>query len=123
MSRKKILLVDDCSTSLLFLELLLRGQDFEIVKARDGAEALDLIAAGRPDLVLMDLQMPDLSGLDVVRALRERDETRGIPVVLVTVCGDVASRDEAMRSGCQGYLTKPVTAAELRAGLDQHLGA
>ena len=123
MSRKKILLVDDCRTSLLFLELLLRGQDHEILKATGGAQALDRVAAERPDLVVMDLLMPDLSGLDVLRALRERDETRGIPVVLVTVRGDAASRDEAMRNGCQDYLTKPVTAAALRARLDQHLGS
>jgi CheY-like chemotaxis protein len=123
MGRKKILLVDDCGTSLLFLELLLRGPDYEIVKARDGTQALDRIAVERPDLVLMDLVMPDLSGLDVVRALREREETRGIPVVVVTVRGDAHSRDEAMRIGCQDYLTKPVTAAELRARLERHLGA
>ncbi len=122
MKRKKILVVDDCPTSLLFLEFLLCRQNYEVVKATDGAQALDRIAVERPDLVLMDLVMPDLSGLDVVRALRERDETRGIPVVLVTVRGDSASRDEAMRSGCQDYLTKPVTGAELRARLGQHLG-
>lgn len=123
MGRKKILLVDDCRTSLLFVELLLRGPDYEIVKAADGAQALDRIAVERPDLVVMDLVMPDLSGLDVVRALREREETRGLPVVLLTVRGDVASREEALRSGCQDYLTKPVNAAELRARLERHLGA
>ncbi len=122
-SRKKVLLVDDCQTSLLLHEFLLAEYPYEIIKAQSGAEALSRATEDPPDLVLLDVMMPDTSGLDVLRALRTDPRTRDIPVVLVTARGDRDTMDEASKRGCSDYLTKPVDGTELRAMVSRRLGA
>ena len=114
----RILVVDDCETSLRFQEYALSGT-FRVLLAKDGAEALRLARRERIDLVLLDLGLPDASGLDVLRELREREGAP--PVVVLTVRGDAESREQARRHGCVGYLTKPVTLSELLRAVRLHL--
>jgi CheY-like chemotaxis protein len=123
MAPKKILLVDDCKVSLLTQELMLAGPRLEILKAGHGVEALCRAVADRPDLILLDVKMPDVDGLEVLRALRSEEQTRGIPVLVVTACGDLRTRDEATRGGCDDYITKPVDPRELKAKVKRHLAA
>jgi CheY-like chemotaxis protein len=120
---KKILLVDDCKVSLLAQELMLSGPHLEILKATHGVEALCRAVADLPDLILLDIRMPDVDGLEVLRALRSEELTRDIPVLLVTACGDLETRGEATRRGCDDYITKPVDVRELKAKVKRHLAA
>ncbi len=123
MRRKKVLLVDDCKVSLLTQELILAGPQIEILQAVHGVEGLCRAVADKPDLILLDVKMPDVDGLEVLRALRSEETTRDIPVLLVTACGDPATRSEAIRRGCRDFLMKPVDAQELKTKVRRHLAA
>jgi CheY-like chemotaxis protein len=121
MPKKKILLVDDSSTALMLEQVMLGGSAYQLVTARDGREALAKATEEQPDLILMDVMMPHMTGLEACRALRAREATRAIPVILVTTRGDGASVEEGFASGCNDYVTKPINGAELLAKLRDHL--
>jgi len=121
MRRKRILLVDDCKVSLLTQELMLSGPNLEVLKAAHGVEALCRAVADLPDLILLDVKMPDVDGLEVLRVLRSEEVTRDIPVLLVTACGDPHTRSEGIRHGCRDYVTKPVDALELKTKVARYL--
>lgn len=123
MRRKRILVADDSETSRRFLELVLAARRHEVLTASDGEQALGRALAERPDLVMMDVAMPGLSGLDVLRRLRAEEATRDIPVIMVSVRGEPVDRLEAFATGCSDYLTKPVDANELLAHVQRLVGA
>ena len=116
----RVLVVDDCETSLLFQEYALQGL-CRVVKARDGLEALRLVEGGGIDLVLLDLGLPGVDGLEVLRRMRAREPSGETPVVVVSTQGAIASRELARRSGCSEYLAKPVTFGELVRVVRRHL--
>lgn len=105
---KKVLIVDDTKTVRMFLELMLRNEPLELAVAIDGVRALDAIANDRPDLVLLDVMMPLMNGIEVCRRLKTDPATRDIAVIIVTTLGDQASINAAFEAGCDDFLTKPV---------------
>jgi CheY-like chemotaxis protein len=113
MERKKVLLVDDSKTSLFLERAVLRGEPLDIVTAGDGVEALEKAASERPDLILMDVVMPRMDGLDALRALRADAGTRSIPVIMVTTRGEGPNVETAFASGCNDFVTKPIDPLEL----------
>ena len=115
-----VLVVDDCETSLLFQEYALQGL-CRVVKARDGLEALRLVEGQRIDLVLLDLGLPGVDGLEVLRRMRARDPSGDTPVVVVSTQGAIETRELARRSGCSEYLAKPVSFGELVRVVRRHL--
>jgi DNA-binding response OmpR family regulator len=122
MDRKKILLVDDSSTVLLMERMILSKNDYDVVTARDGMEGLEKARAERPDLILMDVVMPRMDGFEAVRKLREEEETREIPVIMVTTRGELSSVENGYASGCNEYVTKPINGLELLAKVRSCLG-
>jgi len=120
-TRKKILLVDDSSTVLLMHRMLLRN-DYELVQASNGEEAVRVARAERPDVIFMDVVMPKMTGIQACQKLQEHDETRGIPVVMVTTRGEEENVAAAYAAGCREYITKPFDATELFAKLHSLLG-
>jgi CheY-like chemotaxis protein len=121
MSRPKILLVDDSGTVLLMEQMILKGA-FDIVVARDGQEAVDKAATERPDIIVMDVIMPKMTGLEACRRLRADQATSSIPIILVTTKGEGTDFEAGFRSGCTDYLTKPIDALEFMAKIRGHLG-
>ncbi len=121
MPRKKILLVDDSRTVLLVERALLQ-RSYDVVTATDGAQGVATAIAARPDLILMDVLMPQLNGFQAVALLRTREETRDIPVIMVTSRGELESVEAGYRSGCNDYVTKPIHASELLAKVRSSLG-
>ena len=107
MTRKRILLVDDTLT-VLTLEQLLLGAEFEFVTAKNGAEACKLAVERKPDLILMDINMPVMDGVEGLRRLKSDAATQAIPVVMVTTRGDSANQDRCRQLGCVAFLTKPL---------------
>ena len=95
MDRKKILLVDDSSTVLLMERTILSRSEYDVVTARDGQEGLEKARAEKPDLILMDVVMPRMDGIETCWRLREREDTRAIPVLLVTTRGELAAAGPA----------------------------
>lgn len=122
MKRKKVLLVDDSSTVLLMERMILAKGEFEVVEARDGQEGVEKARAEQPDLILMDVVMPRLSGFEAVQALRRDDATRSIPVIMVTTRGELDSVETGYASGCSDYVTKPINGLELLTKVRSCLG-
>ena len=122
MSKKKILLVDDSSTALMIAQALLSRAAYEVVLARDGREAIAKAKAELPDLILMDVVMPYMNGIEALRAIRANQITQDIPIILVTTRGDGDSVEAGFASGCNDYVTKPINGPELLGKLRDQLG-
>jgi CheY-like chemotaxis protein len=120
---KKILLVDDSATVLMMERMILAAERFEIVTASNGREGQAKAKAEKPDLILMDIVMPQLNGLEACKALRADPETRHIPIILVTTRGEAESLEQGYENGCNDYVTKPVNSAELLSKVRSLLGA
>jgi two-component system cell cycle response regulator DivK len=107
--RRRILIVEDHPLNRKLLRDLLEAHGYETLDTGDGLEALNLARQERPDLILMDLQLPDVSGLEVTRWLRREPGTRAIPVVAVTAFAMREDEKKALDSGCNAYLAKPIS--------------
>lgn len=121
MPRKKILIADDSSTALMMNKMILGNGSFEVLTARDGQEAAEIAAAEHPDLILLDVVMPRMTGLEACRMLRQREETREVPILLVTTRGEEDSVEAGYESGCTDYITKPVDPPELLSKVRSYL--
>jgi DNA-binding response OmpR family regulator len=113
MAPKRILLVDDSETVLMMNKLILSKEGYAILVAKDGQQALDVAFSDRPDLILMDVVMPHVNGFEALRALRGRDETKDIPVIMVTTRGESENIRCGFEVGATAYVTKPINAVEL----------
>ena len=122
MTRKKILIVDDSSTVLLMERMILAKDQYDVVTAKDAQEGVEKALSERPDLILLDVVMPRMDGFAACRKLRERDETRSIPVIMVTTRGELASVESGYENGCSDYVTKPINGLELLAKVRSCLG-
>jgi CheY-like chemotaxis protein len=115
--KKKVLLVDDSNTVLMMERMILAKGPFEIVTARDGIEAIAKSKSERPDVILLDVMMPNLDGLSACAAIRAQPETADIPIIMVTTRGEEQNIETAFRNGCTDYVTKPINGLELLAKL------
>ena len=115
MSRKKILLVDDSRTSLFMEQMILKKGPYDLITAGDGQEAVEKAESELPDLILMDVVMPRMTGFEACRELKRREDTKAIPVILVTTRGEEENVEIGFESGCNDYVTKPVNGQELLA--------
>jgi putative two-component system response regulator len=110
-----VLIVDDNELNLKLIEAILSDPSYEILTASNGEEALAIIQKKEVDLVHLDVMMPGLDGFEVCRRIKSRENTRLIPVVLITGLGDLESRVKGMESGADDFITKPVNRIEIRA--------
>ena len=120
---KKILLVDDSATSLIMNRVIItKKTPHEVLTADNGPEGLKLASSNKPDLILLDVMMPGMDGLEVCRNLRNRHETSRIPIVLLTYRSgdDIVKR--GYESGCTAYLNKPLEDVKLLQTITDYLG-
>lgn len=109
----KVLLVEDNEAIRNAFSILLSESGYEVLQAGSGAGALESSGRDRPDLILLDLGLPDMGGLDVARALRGREETRDTPIIALTGRALETDQEACMAAGCSGYLTKPIDTEQL----------
>lgn len=121
MSDKKILLVDDSMTALYVEEMIL-GSRYRLVKASNGEDAVQKALAEPPDLILLDVIMPELDGYEVCRRLRTEEATREVPIIMVTLQGEAHHVERGYEVGCTDYVTKPHS-VELLSKVHSYLGA
>jgi two-component system alkaline phosphatase synthesis response regulator PhoP len=121
MQRKKILLVDDSPTAILWQRLILEDDHYEILVATDGEEGVRVARAEKPDLVLLDVVMPRMSGFEALRQIRADGDLGDIPILMVTTRSEMAHVMEGYDSGCNEYITKPVDRAELLTKVRSYL--
>jgi CheY-like chemotaxis protein len=123
MAAKKILLVDDSKTTLLMERSMLeRHTGYECVTASNGLEAIEKAQSENPDLVLMDVVMPQMNGFEACKKIREQKATREVPIILVTTRGEEAYMEAGFESGCNDYITKPINGQEFLKLLQSYLG-
>ena len=121
MKRKKILLVDDSETILMLEKMILKDGPYDIITAMDGKEAVAKAEAEKPDLILMDVLMWDMSGFAVCRQLRRRQATNTIPIIMVTSESGPEDIKTGFDSGCTDYITKPIKGPELISRVGKYL--
>jgi CheY-like chemotaxis protein len=113
MATSRILIADDNPTNVELLEAYLGDFDCEIMVAVDGRDTLDKVAAFHPDLILLDIMMPKLSGFEVSKTIKEDPATKGIMILMVTALNELGDIERAVAAGCDDFLSKPVNKLEL----------
>ena len=113
MPKSKILIADDNHTNVELLEAYLVGVDCEIAVAADGRETLAVAAQFQPDLILLDIMMPKLSGFEVCKTLKQDPNARQVMILMVTALNELGDIERAVAAGCDDFLSKPVNKLEL----------
>jgi CheY-like chemotaxis protein len=116
--KSKILIADDNLTNVELLEAYLAGGDWETAVAVDGRDTLTQVAEFQPDLILLDIMMPKLSGFEVCKMLKRDPKTRQIMILMVTALNEQGDIERAVASGCDDFLSKPVNKLELLKRVD-----
>lgn len=122
MSAPVVLVVDDNLTNLKLIAYLLQAKGYEVRTAVDAESALEVVRATRPALILMDLQLPGMDGLELTQRLKAAPETRDIVVIAVTAYAMKGDEERARAAGCDGYIPKPVDTRALPRIVAEHLG-
>jgi CheY-like chemotaxis protein len=121
MATKRVLLVDDSSTALMMERMILDRGKYEVVTARNGAEAVAKARECQPDVIVMDVMMPEMTGIEACRQIRSDRDTCEIPIILVTTRGEPEHVEAGFASGCNEYVTKPVDSVELLSKVESLL--
>jgi two-component system cell cycle response regulator DivK len=108
---KTILIVEDNELNMKLFNDLLQAHGYTTLQTKDGREALNLARDHRPDLILMDIQLPEISGLEITRMLKADESLKGIPVIAVTAFAMKGDEEKIREGGCEGYIAKPISVA------------
>jgi two-component system cell cycle response regulator DivK len=119
--RNRILIVEDNPISLTLLKQLLKAHGYEVLGTPGGLQALDLAREEQPDLILMDIRLPDISGFEVTRLLRADDRTKTIPIIAVTALASPEYEKKGLESGCDAYIPKPITLGNFLGTIESFL--
>jgi two-component system cell cycle response regulator DivK len=114
--------VEDNELNMKLFHDLLEASGYNIVQTRNGLEAIDLARAHRPDLILMDIQLPEISGLEVTKWIKEDDDLRAIPVIAVTAFAMKGDEERIRQGGCEAYLSKPISVTKFIETVKAYLG-
>ena len=118
---KTILIVEDNELNMKLFNDLLEAHGYATLKTRDGIEALKMAREHHPDLIIMDIQLPEVSGLDVTKWLKEDDNLRSIPVIAVTAFAMKGDEEKIREGGCQDYIAKPISVTKFLETVAKHL--
>jgi two-component system cell cycle response regulator DivK len=121
--RKRILVVEDNQISLALLKQLLEVHGYEVLEISEGLEAIDIARNEQPDLILMDIKLPDICGLEVTRLLRKDEQTKTIPIIAVTALATPEYEKKGLESGCDAYIAKPITLGNLLRTIESLLSS
>ena len=119
---KTVMIVEDNELNMKLFRDLLEAHGYHSIGTRNGIEALDLARKHRPDLILMDIQLPEVSGLEVTKWLKEDPELQAIPVVAVTAFAMRGDEERIREGGCQAYLSKPISVSKFIETIRRFLG-
>ena len=119
---KTVLIVEDNELNMKLFHDLLDAHGYNILQTKDGMEALDIAREHHPDLILMDIQLPEVSGLEVTKWLKEDDDLRHIPVVAVTAFAMKGDEERIREGGCEAYISKPISVSHFLTTIKGLLG-
>ena len=118
---KRVLIVEDNELNMKLFNDLLEAHGYQTLQTRDGVEALQMAREHRPDLILMDIQLPEVSGLEVTKWIKEDEELRVIPVIAVTAFAMKGDEEKIREGGCEAYIAKPISVMSFLSTVDQFL--
>ncbi|MBA3048590.1 MAG: response regulator [Brevundimonas sp.] len=122
MMSKKVLIVEDNELNMKLFHDLLDSQGYQTLQTREGLQALALARLHKPDLILMDIQLPEISGLEVTKWLKDDEELSHIPVVAVTAFAMKGDEERIRQGGCEAYISKPISVMHFLDVVRKHLG-
>ncbi|HID95490.1 MAG TPA: response regulator [Candidatus Latescibacteria bacterium] len=111
--QRRILIVEDNGVNRNLVRVLLQKYGYQIIEATDGEEAVEVAVREKPDLILMDIQLPRMSGYSATGILKGRRDTMDIPIIALTAKAMIGDREKALKAGCDGYISKPIDTREL----------
>jgi two-component system cell cycle response regulator DivK len=120
---KTVMIVEDNDLNMKLFNDLLRANGYETLPMRNGHEALETLKEARPDLIIMDIQLPEISGLEVTRIIKQDDRLRDIPVIAVTAFAMKGDEERIRQGGCEGYLSKPISVSTFVETVKTYVGA
>lgn len=118
---KRILVIEDNETNIYLIGFILRKNGHEVIEARTGEEGLELAIKDKPDLVLMDIQLPGIDGLETTRRIRESKADSEVPVIALTSYAMTGDREKALKAGCTGYIEKPINPDTFMGEIEKYL--
>ncbi|MCK6418847.1 MAG: response regulator [Alphaproteobacteria bacterium] len=118
---KKVLIVEDNELNMKLFHDLLEAHGISTIKTREGTNVLDLARTHSPDLILMDIQLPEISGLEVTRRLKNDGDLKHIPVIAVTAFAMKGDEQKIREGGCEDYISKPISVARFLEVIDSYL--
>ena len=118
---KRVLIVEDNDLNMKLFHDLLEAHGYDTLQTKDGLEALRLAREYRPDLILMDIQLPEVSGLEVTKWIKEDDDLRAIPVIAVTAFAMKGDEEKIREGGCEDYIAKPISVANFLQTVERFL--
>jgi two-component system cell cycle response regulator DivK len=119
--KKKVLIVEDNELNMKLFEDLLGAHGYDTIKTRDGGQVLDIAREQKPDLIIMDIQLPEVSGLEVTQWLKSDNELKAIPVIAVTAFAMKGDEEKIRQGGCEDYVSKPISITDFIQVVQKHL--
>ena len=118
---KRVLVIEDNETNLYLIKFMLEKSGYEVIEAREGAVGVELAGKEKPDLILMDIQLPDIDGLEATKRIRASETEGKIPIIALTSYAMVGDREMALAAGCTGYIEKPINPETFMAEIEKYL--
>lgn len=118
---KRILVVDDNETNLYLIHFIMNKMGCEIIEARDGYEGVNKALQEKPDLIIMDIQLPGIDGHEATRRIRASDEGKDVPIIALTSFAMPADKELALAAGCTGYIPKPINVQSFMKEMNRYL--
>lgn len=119
---KTVLIVEDNELNMKLFHDLLEAHGYRTLQSRNGFDAMEIARAERPDLILMDIQLPEVSGLEVTKWLKEDDDLRAIPVIAVTAFAMKGDEERIRQGGCEAYISKPISVVKFLETVRSYVG-
>jgi two-component system, cell cycle response regulator DivK len=119
--KKKVMIVEDNELNMKLFDDLLGAHGYDTIKTRDGTKVMDLARTHRPDLIVMDIQLPEVSGLDVTKWLKGDAELKSIPVIAVTAFAMKGDEEKIRQGGCEDYVSKPISIIDFMKTVQKYL--
>jgi len=120
---KRILAVEDNLSNMILISRVVEAEGYELLKAEDGVTALDLLAKEKPDLILLDINIPGIHGLDLASRLKADQRLSDVPLIATTANVLLGDKERCLEAGCDDYLPKPLDIRELRRMMNRYLAA
>ena len=118
---KRILVVEDNETNMYLIKFILEKSGYEVIGAREGAVGVELAIKEKPDLIIMDIQLPDIDGLEATKRIRVSKADSNIPIIALTSFAMTGDKERALAAGCTGYIEKPISPETFIAQIEKYL--